>query len=493
MAVIDIAPEDVRIIGESIERPIQDLVPVIQKNSMVVAEDVRILDKQAGLLIKFLRALKIMVDEIKENTQALENSATKTDDIAKSVTAGTEPEKKETQALAKSELDLLRKERETMLGLIDEKQAKLDMMTPKEARGKAGKQLKGEIDMRKEQVEVVERQIVASDNLVEEQEEATKATGAFSTELFQGIAEAASVLKLPFQIAEDLVIGIDKLTFGVFNLEEGMIKMKESVGEFLKGGLEKMKDGFVNSFKKMKESAGEFIKGGLEKMKDGFVKFAKGPLLTMAKTFGTLAKSILGVIAMNILAVLTNPYVLIGLAIAALVASIYIFRDELTEFFLVTIPEAFTNMIDAVANFFTETIPNFFKDLFDDIYMALPSFLGGASDEEEEAILAERERREQGMPSQAQFAEVARQREEELGGRGQQLVRSRVNEDMRTGRKRTMSAEKISTDMVANVEGAGAQANAVIAPTTTNTVNNTVNRKPEINNYDETSNKLLMA
>ena len=467
MAVIDIAPEDVRIIGESIERPIQDLVPVIQKNSMVVAEDVRILDKQAGLLIKFLRALKIMVDEIKENTQALENSATKTDDIAKSVTAGTEPEKKETQALAKSELDLLRKERETMLGLIDEKQAKLDMMTPKEARGKAGKQLKGEIDMRKEQVEVVERQIVASDNLVEEQEEATKATGAFSTELFQGIAEAASVLKLPFQIAEDLVIGIDKLTFGVFNLEEGMIKMKESVGEF--------------------------IKGGLEKMKDGFVKFLKGPLLSMAKTFGTLAKSILGVIAMNILAVLTNPYVLIGLAIAALVASIYIFRDELTEFFLVTIPEAFTNMIDAVANFFTETIPNFFKDLFDDIYMALPSFLGGASDEEEEAILAERERREQGMPSQAQFAEVARQREEELGGRGQQLVRSRVNEDMRTGRKRTMSAEKISTDMVANVEGAGAQANAVIAPTTTNTVNNTVNRKPEINNYDETSNKLLMA
>ena len=467
MAVIDIAPEDVKIIGESIERPIQDLVPVIQKNSMVVAEDVKILDKQAGLLIKFLRALKIMVDEIKENTQALENSATKTDDIAKSVTAGTEPEKKETQALAKSELDLLRKERETMLGLIDEKQAKLDMMTPKEARGKAGKQLKGEIDMRKEQVEVVERQIVASDNLVEEQEEATKATGAFSTELFQGIAEAASVLKLPFQIAEDLVIGIDKLTFGVFNLEEGMIKMKESVGEF--------------------------IKGGLEKMKDGFVKFLKGPLLSMAKTFGTLAKSILGVIAMNILAVLTNPYVLIGLAIAALVASIYIFRDELTEFFLVTIPEAFTNMIDAVANFFTETIPNFFKDLFDDIYMALPSFLGGASDEEEEAILAERERREQGMPSQAQFAEVARQREEELGGRGQQLVRSRVNEDMRTGRKRTMSAEKISTDMVANVEGAGAQANAVIAPTTTNTVNNTVNRKPEINNYDETSNKLLMA
>ena len=467
MAVIDIAPEDVKIIGESIEKPMQALVPVIEKNSMVVAEDVKILDKQAGLLIKFLRALKIMVDEIKENTQALENSATKTDDIAKSVTAGTEPEKKETQALAKSELDLLRKERETMLGLIDEKQAKLDMMTPKEARGKAGKQLKGEIDMRKEQVEVVERQIVASDNLVEEQEEATKATGAFSTELFQGIAEAASVLKLPFQIAEDLVIGIDKLTFGVFNLEEGMIKMKESVGEF--------------------------IKGGLEKMKDGFVKFAKGPLLTMAKTFGTLAKSILGVIAMNILAVLTNPYVLIGLAIAALVASIYIFRDELTEFFLVTIPEAFTNMIDAVANFFTETIPNFFKDLFDDIYMALPSFLGGASDEEEEAILAERERREQGMPSQAQFAEVARQREEELGGRGQQLVRSRVNEDMRTGRKRTMSAEKISTDMVANVEGAGAQANAVIAPTTTNTVNNTVNRKPEINNYDETSNKLLMA
>ena len=466
MAVIDIAPEDVKIIGESIEKPMQALVPVIEKNSMVVAEDVKILDKQAGLLIKFLRALKIMVDEIGENTQALENSTTKTEDLAKSMTAGTEPEK-ETKALAKSELDLLRKERETMLGLIDEKQAKLDMMTPKEARGKAGKQLKGEIDMRKEQLEVVERQIVSSDNLVEEQEEATKATGAFSTELFQGIAEAASVLKLPFQIAEDLVIGIDKLTFGVFNLEEGMIKMKESVGEF--------------------------IKGGLEKMKDGFVKFLKGPLLTMAKTFGTLAKSILGVIAMNILAVLTNPYVLIGLAIAALVASIYIFRDELTEFFLVTIPEAFTNMIDAVANFFTETIPNFFKDLFDDIYMALPSFLGGASDEEEEAILAERERREQGMPSQAQFAEVARQREEELGGRGQQLVRSRVNEDMRTGRKRTMSAEKISTDMVANVEGAGAQANAVIAPTTTNTVNNTVNRKPEINNYDETSNKLLMA
>ena len=465
MAVIDIAPEDVKIIGESIERPIQDLVPVIQKNSMVVAEDVKTLDKQAGLFIKLMRALKIMVDELKENTQAIENSATKTDDLAESMTADTEP--KETEALGKKEVEELRGQRETKMLTRDYAQAELDEMSADEAGGERGKQLKEHIDLKNEEIDGIEKKIQASGNLVEEQEEATKATGAFSTELFQGIAEAASVLKLPFQIAEDLVIGIDKLTFGVFNLEEGMIKMKESVGEF--------------------------IKGGLEKMKDGFVKFAKGPLLTMAKTFGTLAKSILGVIAMNILAVLTNPYVLIGLAIAALVASIYIFRDELTEFFLVTIPEAFTNMIDAVANFFTETIPNFFKDLFDDIYMALPSFLGGASDEEEEAILAERERREQGMPSQAQFAEVARQREEELGGRGQQLVRSRVNEDMRTGRKRTMSAEKISTDMVANVEGAGAQANAVIAPTTTNTVNNTVNRKPEINNYDETSNKLLMA
>ena len=465
MAVIDIAPEDVKIIGESIEKPMQALVPAIQKNSMVVAEDVKTLDKQAGLFIKLMRALKIMVDELKENTQAIENSATKTDDLAESMTADTEP--KETEALGKKEVEELRGQRETMMMSRGFAQAELDDMSAEEAGGKRGKQLKEHIDLKNEEIDGIEKKIVASGNLVEEQEEATKATGAFSTELFQGIAEAAAVLKLPFQIAEDLVIGIDKLTFGVFNLEEGMIKMKESVGEF--------------------------IKGGLEKMKDGFVKFLKGPLLTMAKTFGTLAKSILGVIAMNILAVLTNPYVLIGLAIAALVASIYIFRDELTEFFLVTIPEKFNSMIDAVANFFTETIPNFFKDLFDDIYMALPSFLGGASDEEEEAILAERERREQGMPSQAQFAEVARQREEELGGRGQQLVRSRVNEDMRTGRKRTMSAEKISTDMVANVEGAGAQANAVIAPTTTNTVNNTVNRKPEINNYDETSNKLLMA
>ena len=82
------------------------------------------------------------------------------------------------------------------------------------------------------------------------------------------------------------------------------------------------------------------------------------------------------------LAILTNPFVLMGVAIAALIAALVAFSPKIQEFFM--------GIIDDIAEFFTETIPNFFKDMFNDIYMALPSFLGGASDEEEKAIMEER-------------------------------------------------------------------------------------------------------
>ena len=82
------------------------------------------------------------------------------------------------------------------------------------------------------------------------------------------------------------------------------------------------------------------------------------------------------------LAILTNPFVLMGVAIAGLIAALVAFSPKIQEFFM--------GIIDDIAEFFTETIPNFFKDMFNDIYMALPSFLGGASDEEEKAIMEER-------------------------------------------------------------------------------------------------------
>jgi hypothetical protein len=75
-----------------------------------------------------------------------------------------------------------------------------------------------------------------------------------------------------------------------------------------------------------------------------------------------------------------------GVAIAALIAGLVAFAPQIKDFFM--------GIIDDVAEFFTETIPNFFKDMFNDIYMALPSFLGGASDEEEKAIMEERAGRE---------------------------------------------------------------------------------------------------
>tara|TARA_E500000178_G_scaffold163241_1_gene162709 strand:+ start:1620 stop:3017 length:1398 start_codon:yes stop_codon:yes gene_type:complete len=82
------------------------------------------------------------------------------------------------------------------------------------------------------------------------------------------------------------------------------------------------------------------------------------------------------------LAILTNPFVLMGVAIAGLIAGLVEFAPQIKDFFM--------GIIDDISDFFTETIPNFFKDMFDDIYMALPSFLGGASDEEEKAIMEER-------------------------------------------------------------------------------------------------------
>lgn len=90
--------------------------------------------------------------------------------------------------------------------------------------------------------------------------------------------------------------------------------------------------------------------------------------------------------ALDKLAILTNPFVLLGVAIAGLIATLVAFSPQIQEFFM--------GIIDNIASFFTETIPNFFKDLFDDIYMAIPSFLGGASDEEEAEILKERGERE---------------------------------------------------------------------------------------------------
>ena len=86
--------------------------------------------------------------------------------------------------------------------------------------------------------------------------------------------------------------------------------------------------------------------------------------------------------ALDVLSVLTNPFVLIGATIAGLVATLVEFGPEIKDFFM--------GIINDISDFFTETIPNFFKDMFDDIYMAIPSFLGGASDEEEKAIMEER-------------------------------------------------------------------------------------------------------
>ena len=82
------------------------------------------------------------------------------------------------------------------------------------------------------------------------------------------------------------------------------------------------------------------------------------------------------------LAILTNPFVLMGVAIAGLIASLVAFSPKIQEFLM--------GIVDSISDFFTETIPNFFKDMFNDIYMALPSFLGGASDDEEKAIMEER-------------------------------------------------------------------------------------------------------
>lgn len=101
--------------------------------------------------------------------------------------------------------------------------------------------------------------------------------------------------------------------------------------------------------------------------------------------------------ALDKLAILTNPYVLLGIAITALIGILVLLGAKFSD--------TIANIVDNITSFFTETIPNFFKDMFNDIYMAVPSALGGASSEEEEAILKERASREsiaaENTPTQA--------------------------------------------------------------------------------------------
>ena len=435
----EIVLEEAREIGTAIAAPLKSMLPVpagaggIQpiEGEVIPAGSRMPATQKDSPLVKmfkeFLKMIKKMIDGSKKQTQAIEQNTDELKDLAKP------KERDPTKALGKQEVDKLRGERENELRMMKEAQDELDEMSPEEAQGERGETLKRSIDTRKENVEGIENTIRDAGFAVEELKEGVADMKTPLGDVYNALGEIAL---LPDRLFGDTLKAFDKMTGNVFGLNEAYENMKKSVKGLVKEGFETLK------FKAM-----DFGKKGLERLKEGFTDFSLSTDENN-KSFGRLigvgamlAKSFLGVIAMNLLAIATNPYVLIGIAIVALVASIYMFKDELTEFFTVTVPEKINAGIDAIANFFTETIPNFFKDLFDDIYMAIPSFLGGASDEEEKKIMEERGRREMGMPTQAQFAEVGRQRQEELGGEGQLLVRSHLNQEMQTGRKKEMLAE----------------------------------------------------
>ena len=436
----EIVLEEAREIGTAIAAPIKSMLPVpvgaggiqpiegevIPAGSRMPATQK---DSQLAQMFKqFLVMIKKMIDNSKEQTKAIEQNTDELKEVAKP-----DKERDPTKALGQKEVDRLRTERKTELGFIADAQAELDEMSPEEARGERGESLKRQIDTRKENVEGLERTITDAGFAVEELKEGVADMKTPLGDVYNALGEIAL---LPDRLFGDTLKAFDKMTGNVFGLNEAYENMKKSVKGLIKEGFETLK------FKAM-----DFGKKGLERLKEGFTDFSLSTDESN-KSFGRLigagaklAKSFLALVAANLLAIATSPHAMLGIAIVALVASFVFFKDELTKFFTVTIPEKFNAMIDGIANFFTETIPNFFKDLFNDIYMAIPSFLGGASDEEEKKIMEERGRREMGMPTQAQFAEVGRQRQEELGGEGQLLVRSHLNKEMQTGRKKEMLAE----------------------------------------------------
>ena len=322
--------------------------------------------------------------------------------------------------------------------MMEESQAELDKMSVEEASGERGQTLKRSIDTRKENVEGIERTIQDAGFAVEELKEGVADMKTPLGDVFNAMGQIAL---LPDRLFGDTLKAFDKMTGNVFGLNAAYDNMKKSVKDLAKSGFDKLKIKAMN-----------FGKKGFDGLKKGFNNFTKTTLPGLKKSFGMiikqgalLAKSFLGIIAMNLLAIATNPYVLLALAITGAIAAIAMFAPKLFE-----------------------TIKGIGKAIFDGIDSIMVSLINGVIDlinmipgvnidrlKTEKEKQAEKEdplhhMKKAGMLSDGEAGsekdiEAAKARQAILGrstaDEGSRFVRGRMNEEMQTERKKEMLAD----------------------------------------------------
>lgn len=442
----EIVLEEAREIGTAIAAPIKSMLPVpagaggIQpiEGEVIPAGSRMPATQKDSPLVKmfkeFLKMIKKMIDGSKKQTQAIEQNTDELKEVAKPT-----KERDPTKALGKQEVDRLRTERKTELGFIADAQAELDEMSPEEAlKSDRGQSLKRQIDGRKENVEKLETTIRDAGFAVEELKEGV---ADFKTPLGDVFNAMGQIALLPDRLFGDTLKAFDKMTGNVFGLNEAYENMKKSVKGLIKEG-----------FEKLKIKAMDFGKKAIEPLKKGFGKFTKTTLPKLGKSFGgimkqgaMLAKSFLGIIAMNLLAIATNPYVLLALAITGAIAAIAMFAPKLFEH-IKGIGQAILDGIDSVITTLLNGV------------ISLLNMIPGVNIDKlktEKEKRAEKEdplhhMKKAGMLSDGEAGsekdiEAAKARQAILGGsvadEGSRFVRGRVNEEMQTERKKEMLAD----------------------------------------------------
>ena len=443
-----LAPEEAQKIGTAIAAPIKSMLPVPVSAGGIQPQPIEGELMPAGSrmpatqidspLVKvfkeFLKMIKKMIDGSKKQTQAIEQNTDELKEVAKPTKERDPP-----KALSKQEVDRLRTERKTELGFIEDAQAELDEMSPEEAlKSDRGQSLKRQIDTRKENVEGIETTIRDAGFAVEELKEGV---ADFKTPLGDVFNAMGQIALLPDRLFGDTLKAFDKMTGNVFGLNEAYENMKKSVKGLVKEGFEKLK------FKVM-----DFGKKGFEGLKKGFNNFTKTTLPGLKKSFGgimkqgaLLAKSFLGIIAMNLLAIATNPYVLLALAITGAITAIAMFAPKLFEH-IKGIGQAILDGIDSVITTLINGV------------ISLLNMIPGVNIDKlktEKEKRAEKEdplhhMKKAGMLSDGEAGSekdmaAAKARQAILGrstaDEGSRFVRGRMNEEMQTERKKEMLAD----------------------------------------------------
>jgi len=441
----EIVLEEAREIGTAIAAPIKSMLPVpvgaggIQPiEGEVIPAGSRMPATQkdsplAQMFKQFLVMIKKMIDNSKEQTKAIEQNTDELKEVAKPGT-----ERDPAKALGEQEVERLRKEREDELRMMKEAQDELDEMSPEEARGERGETLKRSIDTRKENVEGLENTIRDAGFAVEELKEGV---ADFKTPLGDVYNALGEIALLPDKLFGDTLKAFDKITGNIFGLNEAYENMKKSVKGLIKEG-----------FDTLKVKAMDFGKKGFDGLKKGFVELQKKGLDKLGKGFEKLKdvgeqlkKSQLGVIATNLMAIATNPFVLLSVAIGGLLLAIQQFAPKLFEH-IKGIGQAIFDGIDAVMTSLINGV------------IGLINMIPGVNIDK---VKTEKEKREEkedplyhmkeagilsdGEAGSEKDMAAAKARQAILGrstaDEGSRFVRGRVNEEMQTERKKEMLAE----------------------------------------------------